>query len=439
MIKKRLDEEEESLLLQIERWLKQVIENIPAFATFEQISVLVLPGAGMLAPILANYAASIYSIGQAHADLEVEDILEKAGRKLADEDFLLPNVPRFEIWIKPVEAIKALQARQLILAGDFEADLLTQTKQALMERLLGVPRKDVEQRLQDILKINRNRAGLITTTETTYAYNRGRLAGFHAHGVDYVQFSAILDKRTSIQCRTRHGLIMRLDDPRLPANTPPLHGRCRSILKPVYSKYQGKEITHKSLDWSGVAPLPKGWRTETTVANLPGSGIILPKAVGAAANVIYFIKKGETVAEREARAYQYLRDKGYELPGVPEGVDYSERGRVIKTYWGPATVKYAFTMSDGQKVYHFLEREVDHILISRIEKEHEDVVKYIPEIPGIILKGKKQVIDKSKIIFTSKRKYRWEDIDGELKVTPLVVIVRKYRGIHHIDTLYPKY
>jgi len=261
IFKKRLDEEEENLLLQIERWLKQVVDNIPASVTFEQVSTFVLPGAGLLAPILANYAADIYSIGQAHAGLEVEGILKKAGRKLAEEDFLLPNVPKFEIWIKPVEAIKALQARQLILAGDFEADLLTQTKQALMERLLGASRKDVEQRLQDVLRVNRNRAGLITTTETTYAYNRGRLAGFHAHGVDYVQFSAILDKRTSAQCRTRHGLIMVMDDPRLPANTPPLHGRCRSILKPVYGKYQGKEITHKSLDWSDAAPLPKGWRT----------------------------------------------------------------------------------------------------------------------------------------------------------------------------------
>jgi len=261
VFKKRLDEEEENLLLQIERWLKQVIDNVPAFVTSEQVSTFILPGAGLLAPILANYAAHVYSIGQAHADLEAEDILKRAGRKLADEDFLLPNVPRFEIWIKPVEAIKALQARQLILAGDFEADLLTQTKQTLMERLLGSPRKDVEQRLQEVLSINRNRAGLITTTETTYAYNRGRLAGFAEHKVDYVQFSAILDKRTSVQCQTRHGLIMAMDDPRLADNTPPLHGRCRSVLRPVYSVYQPELLTGEKLNWDKAAPLPKGWRT----------------------------------------------------------------------------------------------------------------------------------------------------------------------------------
>jgi SPP1 gp7 family putative phage head morphogenesis protein len=122
-------------------------------------------------------------------------------------------------------------------------------------------RKDAEKAIAELLCVNMNRAELIVTTETTYAYNRGRLSSFHQNDVDYVRFSAVMDARTSPQCRSRHGLIMAMDDPRLPSNTPPLHGRCRSILTPIYSAYQPELITKESLDWSDVKPLPKGWRT----------------------------------------------------------------------------------------------------------------------------------------------------------------------------------
>ena len=48
-------------------------------------------------------------------------------------------------------------------------------------------------------------------------------------------------------CRERHGLVMRMDDPRLPYNTPPIHVRCRSLLlaATVYEHPDGLLTSHE--------------------------------------------------------------------------------------------------------------------------------------------------------------------------------------------------
>ncbi|MED0680577.1 minor capsid protein [Aneurinibacillus thermoaerophilus] len=234
----------------------------------------------MFGKVLKEHAVETFAHGQATGDVLVRELHKKYNRRkladwqpthrrtirLADDDNEVPFWQQ-EDWFKPHEAIRALEARNLVLAGSWESDIITKTKQIAIQQLQGMPRKEAEKEIAELLRVNKNRAELIVTTETTYAYNRGRLSSFHANQVDYVQFSAVMDARTSQQCRSRHGLIMSMDDPRLPLNTPPLHGRCRSILVPIYSEYQPELITEKSLDWSKVKPLPKGWRPDGA---LPG-------------------------------------------------------------------------------------------------------------------------------------------------------------------------
>ncbi len=258
-MKVALNDAEESLLLNWEKWLTGIFENLPKPNAY-LIASYTLPNPGEMGKLLTNHSRSMFTLGQAHGMVEVQKIIDKYERKLADP---APDIlDSFQnIWIQPSkEALQVLNAKEMVLAGDVEAQVLTQVKQVLVDMLMGVPRKDVEEKIQQFLSSNRNRASLITTTETTYAYNRGRLNYFsNSNNVDYLEFVAIMDKRTSVQCSSRHGLIMAIDDPRLPANTPPLHGHCRSILIPRMSRYQ--KINQSKLDWSTVAPLPKGWRT----------------------------------------------------------------------------------------------------------------------------------------------------------------------------------
>lgn len=114
-------------------------------------------------------------------------------------------------WLKPEEAIKALERRSILIAGDVNGSITQSVKAVILEQLNSLPYKDAEMKISEIIGKNYRRAQLITTTETTYAYNRGRLAAFQANEVDYVRFSAVIDSRTSSQCRSRHGKILSME------------------------------------------------------------------------------------------------------------------------------------------------------------------------------------------------------------------------------------
>jgi len=267
---KQLDEAEGKLLTRFDAWLNRVHKAIPwneierlqrqgGAAALKRLPAVEID-TGSLAGIMSDHAVEIFAAGRAHGQLLVNDLHRRfGGRKMADLpgfDFEYDEDPK----VIPVRAIKAMEARAIVLAGDVDGDLTAAMKKIMVRFLAGETRKATEQAVEDLLNGNRERASLITTTETTYSYNRGRLASFAENRVDYVQFSAIWDGRTSPICRSRHGLIMKMDDPGLPGNTPPLHGRCRSVLTPLYSAYQSELLTPESLDWSFAAPLPKGWK-----------------------------------------------------------------------------------------------------------------------------------------------------------------------------------
>lgn len=262
---KRLEEIEKDFLQRFKRYLEQVI-YLPNAYNVQQVSQLQFPYPGTLSKLLSEHMQEVYSVGQAHGDVLIREILRKHEKyKLADWQ---PSCFKLAIsynsetfWLEPKAALQEFSKREVLLAGDVEGDIWRNVKAVLVDHLHGATRTETERAIAALVQQNMNRAALITTTETTYAYNRGRLTSYHGNGVDYVRFSAVMDARTSAQCRSRHGKVMRLDSPDLAANTPPLHGRCRSVLSPVFSKYQPELITPEAMDWSKVAALPKGWKT----------------------------------------------------------------------------------------------------------------------------------------------------------------------------------
>lgn len=65
----------------------------------------------------------------------------------------------------------------------------------------------------------------VATNTTVYRYRQ--------RGVEYVEFDAELDDRTSDQCRALHGTIFSTESDSINQYRPPLHHHCRSGLKPV--------------------------------------------------------------------------------------------------------------------------------------------------------------------------------------------------------------
>lgn len=67
--------------------------------------------------------------------------------------------------------------------------------------------------------------------ELTYLVNQERVQIFEYYGIKRVQFKALIDDRTTEQCREMNGKIIGINDLVLGENMPPLHYNCRSILE----------------------------------------------------------------------------------------------------------------------------------------------------------------------------------------------------------------
>lgn len=272
---KQLDAAEKKLLAQWDQWIEKAFASIPwrEYERLQQIGgpkilneaptpINTHPAA--LARILSNHAVEMLMAGQAHGQLLVKELhrqYRRKGQKLADYpgfDFDFSEDPR----VLPEKAIQAMETRSVYLAGDVDGSLLAGVKRIMNQFLAGASRAEAEEAVEALLNSTEERASLITTTETTYSYNRGRLVGYQENLVDYVRFSAIMDSRTSPICKSRHGLLMAMNDEELDHNTPPLHGRCRSVLDPVYSAYQPDLLVDNNLNWAHVAPLPSGWNAK---------------------------------------------------------------------------------------------------------------------------------------------------------------------------------
>lgn len=184
-----------------------------------------VPGAAWHVDLIRRYAEAVYAWGWQHAEFELSRM------RAALQEFADPG-PRGP---KPVEAT-AWAAARTELAGKWNRDLDARVNEIIVQGLdEGLSNRDIMKRLQQVFPdFSRARMENIARTETASAYNAGRLAVLgQSRFVVAVQFTAILDDRTSDICRARDGKIMLLSDPRLAANTPPLHFQCRSTIVPV--------------------------------------------------------------------------------------------------------------------------------------------------------------------------------------------------------------
>ncbi|WP_370575825.1 minor capsid protein [Methanomethylovorans sp.] len=85
----------------------------------------------------------------------------------------------------------------------------------------------------------------VATNTTVYRYRQ--------RGVEYVEFDAEIDERTSDQCRALHGTIFSTGSDSINQYRPPLHHHCRSGLKPAPitreinpdSEFENRDFRHQ--------------------------------------------------------------------------------------------------------------------------------------------------------------------------------------------------
>lgn len=67
--------------------------------------------------------------------------------------------------------------------------------------------------------------------EVTYLVNQERVQIFKYYGITKVIFKALIDERTTEECREMNGKVFNIDDLVLGENLPPLHYNCRSVIE----------------------------------------------------------------------------------------------------------------------------------------------------------------------------------------------------------------
>jgi len=168
------------------------------------------------------------------------------------------NLDVLDIWIdrvnfanafEPTLAIESFDNRAWLIDDVIDSALQSQIRYELFEHLKGGRtlaetidniRQIFEPWIGDPTKLAPGSEDLLSAfrienivrTESTWAYNQGRLAVADAAG-DYIigfQFSAIIDDRTTETCRKADGLVLRKDAATTIKLTPPLHYQCRSVL-----------------------------------------------------------------------------------------------------------------------------------------------------------------------------------------------------------------
>lgn len=185
---------------------------------------------------------------------------------------------------KPKDALNAFETRAWMIESVIDTDLQAEVRYELFEHLKGGRTMDeTMSNIKDIFEpwtgdtsailpsgvsgtgediLQAYRLENIVRTESTWAFNQGRIAIADAAG-DYnlgFQFSAIIDTRTTPQCRAADGLVLQKDDPRTIKLTPPLYFNCRSLFTFVTQDDEPVEWSSDEEIDKAIALIPKGWK-----------------------------------------------------------------------------------------------------------------------------------------------------------------------------------
>lgn len=94
----------------------------------------------------------------------------------------------------------------------------------------GVPVEKLAKEVQERMNVGKNDAVRLVRTELNYVYNQATLDSLKSANMEYFQFIATLDKRTSSVCREHDNHVYPIDEAEVGTNVPPLHPRCRSTI-----------------------------------------------------------------------------------------------------------------------------------------------------------------------------------------------------------------
>ena len=173
---------------------------------------------------------NVFKQGIASAEDEIKQALKRASAATIDT-----TLNDFESGIAKAYANDTTE-----YMGFLSKEMQDQMNVSLAEgHALGESIPKLSNRLKDTWKLGKVRAVRYARTQTNDVYNAAHMSRYSSSSVvEYVQFSAHLDSRTSPICRMYHGTIWKKDDPDV--KVPPIHFNCRSRLLVYFGKVPSK-------------------------------------------------------------------------------------------------------------------------------------------------------------------------------------------------------
>lgn len=188
---------------------------------------------------------STFKLGMTLSKQELDDIRDYFTNNYEEITMTPPDEE-----VIPEEALAWYQNYAIYLTMVFEQDILNEV-QKLVDELIeqGINVRDMPDILAQSDRLKgwaRNRLNTIARTESTKAYNSGRITQYRNSSiVEAVQYSAILDKRTTTLCKGLNGKIMEVNSSNVSLYMPPNHFNCRSVILPVtrYEDWRESDLT----------------------------------------------------------------------------------------------------------------------------------------------------------------------------------------------------
>lgn len=100
----------------------------------------------------------------------------------------------------------------------------------------GTSVEKLAKEVQERMNVSKNNAVRLVRTELNYVHNQATLDSLKSANMEYFQFIATIDKRTSSTCREHDNNIYPVADAEVGTNVPPLHPRCRSTIAGTLNK-----------------------------------------------------------------------------------------------------------------------------------------------------------------------------------------------------------
>lgn len=196
---------------------------------------------------MAKFESGLFEVMNGNFKIGAERVREEIPRALSTHNYS-ERGPSFV----PKEALAYLKAQAIQSKAIIGERLLTQIKQAMLNGIKNgqgaediiveiektfVPYTGDDQVLRDGKIPGKHRLETIVRTTSTEAFNQGRLVQMRSpearRVVSAVQYSAIIDDRTTEVCQGLDQKIFRVTTDDLSSLTPPNHYNCRSVLVPI--------------------------------------------------------------------------------------------------------------------------------------------------------------------------------------------------------------